>query len=161
MPVDVIVAEGVKFESVSCANLLNISSGTALLSQIAHSNEFWHDVRRIEAGGNMRLDGQRTAGKRRLSAANWLATILVWISSPAMAYLDPGATYIAIQGLLGLVAGSWAAVFVYRRRIVDALRRSSRRTATNRDTASTMLEAPQPKAHMSQNKNPENRSALP
>ena len=109
----------------------------------------------------MRLDGQRTAGKRRLSAANWLAIIVVWMSSPAMAYLDPGATYIAIQGLLGLVAGSWAAVFVYRRRIVDALRRSSRRTPTNRDTAATMLEAPQPKARMSQTKDPENRSALP
>ena len=109
----------------------------------------------------MRLEGQRTAGKRRLLAASWLAILVVGMPSPAMAYLDPGATYIAIQGLLGLVAGSWAAVFVYRRRIIDALRRWFNRTATGRDPTGTMLEVPQPEADMSQTKDAENRSALP
>ena len=111
----------------------------------------------------MHLASQRTEGRRRPLLAIWLAIIVVGMSLPAMAYLDPGATYIALQGLLGLVAGSWAAVFVYRRRIVDALKRWSGRTDAVLDTAGEKLGArgTPTEAHMSQTKDPENRSALP
>ena len=164
LSVDVIVAECVRFESVSCPNLLNMRTATVLSRNRLESRiqlNFCIMHGRQKAGASMRLDGQRIAGRRRLLAANWLVIAIVGMSSPAMAYLDPGATYIAIQGLLGLVAGSWAAVIVYRRRIVDAFRRWSGRTDAGRDLTGTMLEVPRPEADMSQNKDAENRPALP
>lgn len=78
-----------------------------------------------------------------------------------MAYLDPGSTYIAIQGLLGLAAGFSATLIVYRRRIVDAFKRLCARRAADHDPTRTTIEVPGSEADMPRHEDAETKSALP
>ena len=83
-----------------------------------------------------------------------------------MAYLDPGAAYIAIQGLLGLGAGLSAALIAYRGRVVDVLRsrrlaKMAARTRTGREAAPNTREPPLSPVDASQDEDAEAKSALP
>ena len=60
--------------------------------------------------------------------------ILASATTPAFAYLDPGAGSMLLQGTLAAVAGSAFALKQYWRRVVALLRRSPRREQTD-DTA--------------------------
>jgi hypothetical protein len=59
--------------------------------------------------------------------------LLIWASAttPAFAYLDPGAGSMLLQGMLAAVAGSVFALKHYWRRVVSLLGRKSRREQTD------------------------------
>jgi hypothetical protein len=57
--------------------------------------------------------------------------ILALATTPAFAYLDPGAGSMLLQGILAAVAGSVFALKQYWRRIASFLRRNPRRDQTD------------------------------
>jgi hypothetical protein len=57
--------------------------------------------------------------------------ILASATTPAFAYLDPGAGSMLLQGILAAVAGSVFALKQYWRRVASLLRRKPRRDPTD------------------------------
>ena len=56
-----------------------------------------------------------------------IMVVCVATTHPAWAYLDPGAAYMSLQWLLGLVAGAGAALLLYWRSVTATVRRWSGR----------------------------------
>ena len=80
---------------------------------------------------------RRAGGGQRLVVAICLMVFVMSVSPTASAYLDPGTAYMALQWLLGLIAGLGAAMLVYWQRITAAWTRWSGRASREERVATS------------------------